>query len=92
LGTITKDTFYLLIEGENKMMLEIGNLIAAARRRTFPNREAYLNVLNKLREKELKIKNNERSIELQKKWLNELKSETENTNELQVIEKFLSLI
>jgi hypothetical protein len=92
LVNVSKDTFYILIEGETKMMLEIGNLIAAARRRAFPNRDAYLNVLNKLREKELKIKNNERSIELQKKWLNELKSETENTNELQVIEKFLSLI
>lgn len=74
------------------MMLEIGNLLAAAKRRTFPNREIYLNVLHKLREQELKIKNNERSAEMQKKWLNELKTESTSQVEIDIIDKFLQVL
>lgn len=74
------------------MLIEIGNLIATAKRRVFPNRDAFLNILHKLREKERTIKNTERSIEYQKQWLNEIKAETTDQNELNAIETLFKII
>lgn len=75
-------------------MIDTSTLLNQALKRTFPNREAVINVLRELKSIENSPENKaNKSDELQKTILMEMKNKySSNSNEVKVIEQFIRLL
>jgi hypothetical protein len=75
-------------------MIDTSELLNQALKRTFPNREAVINVLRELKSIENLPENKaNKSDELQKTILMEMKNKySSNSNEVKVIEQFIRLL
>jgi hypothetical protein len=75
-------------------MIDTSTLLNLALKRTFPNRDAVINVLRELKSIEnLPENKGNKSDELQKTILMEMKNKySSNSNEVKVIEQFIRLL